>query len=273
MSLLTQLLTALLPLLATYLYLLNRRLSGPHPLLRADAPPPESEWDSLGDYSQIDMLDHIPRQATQRGYVVTGGCGTLGGWIVRLLRMRGERHIRIFDLAKRPPEDLAELCSSPEGGVEYFQGSITSEGDVQKALATPFADGTMPSVVFHTASVIRYWERFSHLYSFSHGPNVLGTSLLLSASQRLPDVTAFIYTSTAALSNRKCHFMRLGYDLDSKEDFTAREDIEGTQDHHYISTKRIADRLTREANGEGGLTTAVIRPGMSIWGYGDVTAW
>lgn len=266
-TLLTLILSVLSALTLVYLFLLNRRLLNPHPLLRPDAPPAEPEWDDLGDYSSIDMLDHIPREPTQRGYVVTGGCGTLGGWIVRLLLLRGERHVRILDLAP-PPADLVDRDE-----VDAVKGSITSRSDVEAALNRPFADGTRPSVVFHTASVIRYWERLPHLYHLSHKPNVVGTQLLLSVAAATPSIQAFIYTSTAALSNKKGHFMRLGYDLSSEEDFTAREDIPGSQDHHYISTKRIADKLVREADGKGDVRTAVIRPGMSIWGLGDVTAW
>lgn len=61
----------------SYVYFLNKRLHGPHPLAIPAQPLTEEELDAVS-YKDIDILKGIPSQPTQEGYAVIGGSGFLG---------------------------------------------------------------------------------------------------------------------------------------------------------------------------------------------------
>src|ERR1700761_3113498 len=60
-----------------YVYFLNKRLHGPHPKAKKRKAPTPEELNKVS-YKDINMLDSIPSEATNKQYVVVGGSGFVG---------------------------------------------------------------------------------------------------------------------------------------------------------------------------------------------------
>lgn len=251
---------------------LSRRFRGPHP--RAAQLNPNYNEDDLDgvSYANIDMLDAIPREATQAGYVVVGGSGFVGSYIVRLLILRGETNVRVLDIV--PPHE-GFFASHP--AVTYAKVDITLPSSVHAALVAPFPSGALPSVVFHTAASIRFWERAAYTFGASHRVNVLGTAAVLEAAKKLQPGAIVVYTSSADVAVPAPRFMQ--HDIDyhsppwdklsvSDDDAPLKWPAKSTS--CYTRSKLMAERLVLEANSaDDGLRTGCLRPGQTITGPND----
>lgn len=202
--------------------------------------------------------------------------------IVRLLLLRKEPHIRILDL--HPPTDPA-IASHPS--VSFIKTDITQLSSVRNGLLTPLTDGNkveiLPSVIFHTAATIRFWERASYAYALSADVNVRGTYNVVTIASELASLnssrssteTVLVYTSTADLSLPRPRVLKLGKDFEEWPRHTivvSDEDREWTTDEvtgHgssscYVRSKREAEKFVKGANwpDAGMLKTGILRPGQ-----------
>ncbi|KAN0125495.1 hypothetical protein V8E53_015465 [Lactarius tabidus] len=257
--------------LITVLFDLSRRLHGPHP--QAAQLNPNYNEDDLDrvSYADIDMLNAIPHEPTHAGYVIIGGSGFVGSYIVRLLVSRGETNVRVLDIVP-PHKDI--LASHPV--VTYTKVDITSPSSVHAALVAPFPSGALPSVIFHTAATIRFWERAEYTFGASHRVNVLGTAAVLEAAKKLPTGTIMVYTSSAGVGAPAPRFMQRGKDYHlppwdkiriSDDDAPLSGPAKST--NCYIRSKLMAERLVLDANSADGLRTGSLRPGLTITGPND----
>jgi nucleoside-diphosphate-sugar epimerase len=115
--------------------------------------------------------------------------------------------VHVLDIAP-PPRDLA---SHP--ALTYAKVDITSPPSVRAALLAPFPSGTHPSVIFHTAAAIRFWERAAYTFDASYRVNVLGTAVMLAAAKELlPKDAIVVYTSSVIAVTPAQRFLRLGRD-------------------------------------------------------------
>ncbi|KIM89269.1 hypothetical protein PILCRDRAFT_218982 [Piloderma croceum F 1598] len=252
-----------------FLILLSRRLRAAHP---AANPQPVLSDVQLGEvsYHDIDMLKAIPSQPTLENYVVIGGSGFLGMYIVRLLILRGETKIRVLDL--HPPHP--DIASNPS--VSYIKTDVTSLQSVRDGLTQPFSDGSgLPTVIYHTAAIIRFWERASYTWETSYNVNVQGTANVLSVAKKMPN-TILVYTSTADTCIPRSKFLRLGldYKIPPYHKVTISDDdspLKPSQSSQscYTRSKLLAEQLVIGANGWNGLKTGIIRPGCTIMGPND----
>ncbi|KAH9014505.1 hypothetical protein EDB85DRAFT_2029543 [Lactarius pseudohatsudake] len=204
------------------------------------------------------MLNAIPREPTHAGYAVVGGSGFVGSYIVRLLVLRGETNVRVLDIV--PPHDDF-LASHP--AVTYTKVDITSPSSVHAALVAPFPSGALPSVIFHTAAAIRFWERATYTFGASHRVNVLGTAAVLEAAKKLQTGAIVVYTSSADVAHEP------PWDKISISDDDAPLDRPAKSTSCYARSKLMAERLVLEANSAGGLRTGCLRPGQTITGPND----
>ncbi|KAH9049858.1 NAD-P-binding protein [Lactarius hengduanensis] len=250
---------------------LSRRLRGPHPRAAQLSPNyNEDDLDSVS-YANVDMLNAIPREPTHAGYVVVGGSGFVGSYIVRLLVLRGETNVRVLDIVP-PHEDF--LTSHP--AVTYTKVDITSPSSVHAALVAPFPSGALPSVIFHTAAAIRFWERAAYTFGASHRVNVLGTAAVLEAAKKLQTGAIVVYTSSAGVAVPAPRFMQNDkdyheppWDKISISDDDAPLNGPAKSTNCYARSKLMAERLVLEANSAGGLRTGCLRPGLIVTGPND----
>lgn len=206
--------------------------------------------------------------------------------IVHLLLLRNEPNIRILDL--HPPTDPA-IASHPS--VSFIKTDITRLSSVRKGLLTPFTDGNkveqLPSVIFHTAAIVRFWERASYAYPLSADVNVRGTYNVVTITSELASLnssrsntantpeTILVYTSTADLSIPRPRFLKLDKDFEEWPRHTVvvsdedREWTEGEVKQHgssscHARSKREAEKFVKGANGPEGsmLRTGILRPGQ-----------
>jgi nucleoside-diphosphate-sugar epimerase len=183
-------------------------------------------------------------------------------YIIRLLILRGETKIRVLDLQSPPPD----IASNPV--VSYIKTDVTSLQSIRDGLTQPFSDGSgPPTIIYHTAAVIRFWERVYYAWQASHDINVQGTANVLSVAKKLPNAI-LIYTSSADTCIPRSKFLRLGFDYktppwhkvtisDNDAPLTPSQSSESC----YSRSKSLAERLIMGANGWNGLKTGIIRPG------------
>ncbi|KAF8601907.1 NAD(P)-binding protein [Ceratobasidium sp. AG-I] len=262
---------------ASYIYLLNKRLTTPNPAIFAFAakPPSDDELAKLTVPSRDDIIQMMKNtgSATGKGYVVIGGSGYVGRYVVCALLARGETLVRIIDVV---PPDVSGDSSVVDhiSRAEFVQADLMDLESIKAALARPFVDGSKAQYVFHTVAIIRAAERLAYLKHRSYDVNVLGTKNVLKASQELGSVKSLVFTSSMAVAIAPAMYLRLGWENGLSPrggvvfgDCTP-EDATVTM-HHYPATKREADALVRAADGVGGVRTGTLRPGMPIGGPGD----
>jgi nucleoside-diphosphate-sugar epimerase len=251
--------------LIIYGYFLSKNLVTPNPAAQAFAAKPLSD-DELAKVTYPtpeDMANEMKAAgpATGKAYIVTGGSGLVGRYIVRTLLGRGETLVRIIDVI---PPDVSGDPSAPDhvSRAEFVRADVTDFTSMQDAISRPFGDtGVTAEVVFHTVGVIRHWERLPYLKHLSHGVNIGGTKNVLKASQDLGTVRSFVFTSSVVTVIPPAKHLRFA----SRNGVVFEDEpVKGVplSNNHYPASKREADALVRAADGVGGIRTGVLRPGM-----------
>ena len=191
----------------------------------------------------------------------------LASYIVRLLVLRGETNVRVLDIVP-PPEDILASHSV----VTYTKVDITSLSSIQAALVAPFPSGALPSVIFHTAATIRFWERAEYTFGASHRVNVQGTASVLEAAKKLETGAIVVYTSSVGVVTQAPRFMQRGkdYHLPPWDKIVVSDDdtpLSGPAKSTscYARSKLMAEQLVLEANSADGLRTGSLRPGLYVF--------
>ncbi|OTB03145.1 hypothetical protein M426DRAFT_60816 [Hypoxylon sp. CI-4A] len=220
----------------------------------------------------IDYTDKLPPKLERR-YVVTGGSGLVGGFIVLQLLARGNppESIRIVDIRKTERNDMN---TAQARRVEFVQTDITSPESVDAAFTCPWHPSVtdLPLTVFHTAAVIMASERSRFQYAFPEAVNVRGTKNVMTAARKA-GADIFSSTSSASIAIRPVepfvapwaseprHFWQV---LDVKDfDEPLRE--HGGYFANYPHSKAVAERIVCGAN-DAGFRTGCIRPANGVYG-------
>lgn len=148
--------------------------------------------------SPTDVAKSLPPRQHRR-YIVVGGSGLVGNWIVSHLLMRGENPaaIRILDIQTPSREVLDQ-------GIAYIKTNIANEEAVWSAFAQPWAQSVagLPLTVFHNAAVIRHGDRLKAFLPLSRDVNVGGTVNVLIAAKK-SGATCVIATSSGSVCVRR----------------------------------------------------------------------
>lgn len=142
-------------------------------------------------------------------------------------------------------------------GVQYIQGDITSEADIDRVLKV-----VRPTVVFHCAGAMTV-GRASVTEAVIRKINVDGTRLMLDASKRF-GVKAFVFTSSASVTQKYDGGFRNLINCDETAP-TVEEEDGGLL---YPRTKAAAERLVLAADDPAGMRTVSLRPAV-IYGERD----
>ncbi|KAL0958122.1 hypothetical protein HGRIS_000291 [Hohenbuehelia grisea] len=230
---------------------------------------------------EISAQEQLPPK-TGRHYIVVGGAGFLGGWIVVHLLQRGEdpKKIRVFDL--RAPQ-RHDLTTGSAKDVDFILGDVSDAKSVHAAFSKPWpglpADALPEVTVFHTAANIRFYERHVGLLQNSLVVNVNGTQNVIKSAKAI-GATALVYTSSGSVAVRRTRFWLWPWEASPKHFVQVINDDDNIipkrhEDFfsNYAVTKILAEREVRAANGAFSagqriLRTGCIRPGNGIFGPG-----
>ncbi|KAI0322971.1 3-beta hydroxysteroid dehydrogenase/isomerase family-domain-containing protein [Amylostereum chailletii] len=216
---------------------------------------------------------------TGRRYIVIGGAGFLGGWIIRHLLERGEdpRRIRVLDI--RPPT-RPDLTTGIARDINFLNVDISDKAAVDAAFHSPWppSNGPPDTTVFHTAATIRFYERHPDLVHLSSKVNVQGTQNVVDAARSI-GASALVYTSSGSVLVRRTRFWLWPWEKQPArftQTFTDDDSIIPARGDdmfsNYAVTKIQAERLIRAADaspsGSTVLRTGCIRPGNGIFGPG-----
>lgn len=290
---------ALLAVVALHLVHLNRLLSGTPEAFRRLSP---DRWTPEQIRATCDRLaqqpittssyaDRLPPRLGRR-YVVTGGSGIVGGYIVLQLLARGEppEAIRIVDF-QRPHR--ADMLPHPDGSdnegkdaaaeqvarVGFQRADIASADATDAAFAAPWpspAVAALPLTVFHTAAVIVPSARDARVSGFCEAVNVRGTAHVLAAARRA-GADVVVSTSSASIAIRPVEFWgarevngfpkNYAQGLDETDFFAGPEARpHGEFFGNYPASKAKAERLVCGANGPE-MRTGCIRPANGVYGH------
>ncbi|KAK9788114.1 putative Vitamin b6 transporter bsu1 [Seiridium cardinale] len=254
-----------------YLYRVNQLLEGtPEEIRKLSG----SRWTAeqlketyeACDKNTPDYTSQLPPKLERR-YIVTGGNGLVGGYIVLQLLARGQspRSIRILDIKQTERNDM---LSGPATEVDFIRTDITSPPSIEAAFKEPWHPSVadLPLTVFHTAAVIIPSDRSKHLYGFTEAVNVHGTRNVLSAAR---DAGADIFSSTSSgsISIRPMepwvapwarsprHFWQVLDEKDFSQPLRRHEEYFS----NYPASKAAAERIVCETNAQG-FQTGCIRP-------------
>ncbi|KAJ5944775.1 hypothetical protein N7516_004943 [Penicillium verrucosum] len=218
----------------------------------------------------IDVTKSLPPKQSRR-YVIVGGTGLVGAWIVSHLLARGEdpKAIRILDLIS-PEEDILNK------GVGWIKTDITDELAVTTAFEEPWAAKVtnVALTVYHTAAIIRPQDRLKSFLPLSSKVNVDGTRNVLNAA-KAAGATAFIWTSSGSMALHQPTFWIAPWATQPKRVVQVISDSTKLPESHYeffgnyAVTKFEAEQLVRAADDPAtNFRTGCIRPTNGVYGTG-----
>ncbi|KAK4682439.1 hypothetical protein QC764_116390 [Podospora pseudoanserina] len=231
--------------------------------------------------------DRIPPKLDRR-YIITGGSGLVGGYIVLQLLERGQspESIRIVEFR---PLNRADMLSGPASTVDFVKADISSAESTNNAFekSWPSSVAHLPLTVFHTAAVIVPSDRSKLVYGLCESVNVRGTRNVLDAARKA-GADVLISTSSGGVSIRPIELWISPLELllspknklpeiknhlqvmDEKDFF---EPPRKHEEHfaNYAVSKARAERIVCGANSPE-LRTGSIRPANGVYGQpGDNT--
>src|SRR5436190_9413774 len=194
----------------------------------------------------------VPKKSTKRHAAVvkkvspttliTGGTGFLGAHLVRQLVDAGAKDIRV--MATSIPEWLADL------GVDTFEGSVTNEDDVARAL-----EGVTD--IYHLAGrVSRDKDDSREMYKL----HVDGTRLLCDAARKAGVKTIVLASSSGAIA--------VSEDQDEIADETYAAPLDIISRWPYYASKAYQEMAALERFSGKGLRLVIMNPSLLL-GPGD----
>ncbi|KAK2606138.1 hypothetical protein QQS21_003421 [Conoideocrella luteorostrata] len=218
--------------------------------------------------------NHPPR--LDRRYIIVGGSGLVGCQIALDLLDGGTppSAIRLIDIRHPLREEFT--ASGRALHVAFIQADITSETSTAEAFeaAWPGDVADLPLTVFHTAAVIRPYERHRLLYSRCSRVNVVGVAHSISCAQKV-GAGVFVSTSSSHAAARNVGWFSTPWlkepknftQLLSEQDFSEPIKKHDEFVSNYARSKAEAERLVCGVNGR--MRTGCIRPGNAVYGHKD----
>ncbi|KAK3298798.1 uncharacterized protein B0H64DRAFT_386230 [Chaetomium fimeti] len=223
-----------------------------------------------------DYVSRIPPKLERR-YIVTGGSGLVGGYIILQLLERGQppESIRIVDF--RAP-NRADMLQGPATRIDFVQTDVSSADATDGAFNKEWHPSVshLPLTVFHTAAVIVPSDRSKLVSGFCEAVNVRGTQNVLDAARRA-GADVLVSTTSASISIRPVELWVPPWKLHSKTSprdywqvLDEKDFFEPLRSHgefyaNYPASKAAAERIVCAANSKG-LRTGCIRPANGVYG-------
>ncbi|CAG8922573.1 unnamed protein product [Penicillium salamii] len=212
----------------------------------------------------VDVTKSLPPKQNRR-YIIVGGTGLVGTWIINHLLARGEdpKAIRILDVVS-PVQFLKQ-------GVSWTKTDITDKLAVTTAFEEPWPSyvAQLPLTVYHTAALIRPQDRLKCFLPLSSKVNIDGTRIVLQAAQAA-GATVFIWTSSGSTRLRSPTFWIPPWTRHPKRIVQVLSDSTPPTDQffgNYAETKHQAEQIVQAADSPG-FRTGCIRPTNGVYGTG-----
>lgn len=275
---------ALLAWLLLYLLNLNRLLSTTPEGFRKMIP---QRWtrqqikDTFDDLlkepiTTASYASQLPPKLDRR-YIVTGGSGLVGGYIILQLLERGQppNTIRIVDFQVPHRSDMLRGAAKL---VDFRKTDIASVESTEAAFSAAWDDpaiAQLPLTVFHTAAVIIPSARCELVNGFCESVNVRGTENVLAAARRA-GADVFVSTSSASIAIRPVEFWGRPWswsefpryysqildECDFFQPLRSHQEFFG----NYPASKAKAERIVCAAN-DMQMRTGCIRPANGVYGH------
>ncbi|KAI9045797.1 putative 3-beta hydroxysteroid dehydrogenase/isomerase family protein [Aspergillus affinis] len=221
-------------------------------------------------HSPVDVSKSLPPRQNRR-YVVIGGSGLVGNWVVTHLLARGENPaaIRVLDLQAPRRETLDQ-------GVAFVQTNIVDESAVLSAFLQAWSPtvADLPLTVFHNAAAIRPAERHKAFLPLCRNVNVGGTANVLKAAKRA-GASCLVATSSGSVTIRPPSYWLTPWTQTPKYLAQVMRDSDQLPKEHneffsnYAATKAEAEGMIRGADDlTSNFRTGCIRPTNGIYGVG-----
>ncbi|KAL4896528.1 hypothetical protein BDV59DRAFT_108314 [Aspergillus ambiguus] len=265
--------------LAFYLYHVNKGMSAVPAEALALSPRRWTVEEIKAAYEEaartpLDVSKNLPPKQNRR-YIVVGGSGLVGNWIVSHLLTRGESPaaIRILDL-KSPQRQLLDR------GVSFVKTNVTDEKAVLGAFAQKWSQevADLPLTVFHCAAVIRPAERHRSFLPLCRNVNVCGTENVLNAAKQ-SGASCMVATSSGSVGIRRPSYWIAPWTMVPKFLVQVIGDSTDLPKEHdqffgnYAVAKAEAERIVRSADDlKSNFRTGCIRPTNGIYGIGEDTS-
>ncbi|KAH6854680.1 hypothetical protein B0I37DRAFT_37131 [Chaetomium sp. MPI-CAGE-AT-0009] len=223
-----------------------------------------------------DYVSRIPPKFERR-YIVTGGSGLVGGYIVLQLLERGQppESIRIVDLRVPSRSDMLHGSATR---IDFVQTDVSSADATDRAFDQAWHPSVahLPLTVFHTAAVIVPSDRSRLVSGFCEAVNVRGTRNVVDAARRA-GADVLVSTTSASISIRPVELWVPPWRLYSKASprdywqvLDEKDFLEPLRSHeefyaNYPASKAAAERVVCAANSKE-LRTGCIRPANGVYG-------
>lgn len=199
-------------------------------------------------------------------YIVTGGAGFVGAWIARFLLLRNDTDIIILDNNPSPPGDLVKH------GVKAVQCELLDKEEIETAIENLKIDKNVTIVVFHAATIQRYFLSWLSFHSRVSAKNVEMVQNLIdvftdfSRSKSIPVV--FINISDAISHRSPVSWWKV-WNYKSWAQAAVAKPSNGFISS-FAQSKAESEALVLEANDGKNLITASLDPlGIVCGYYGD----
>ncbi|KAK4174198.1 hypothetical protein QBC36DRAFT_243879 [Triangularia setosa] len=279
----------------TYLARLNSILESMPESIRSVSPKRWTKEELRHTYQRLEKnpitlegyADRIPPKLDRR-YIITGGSGLVGGYIVLQLLERGQppESIRIVEFR---PLNRADMLNGPASTVDFVKADISSAESTNKAFEKPWPSAVkhLPLTVCHTAAIIVPSDRSKLVYGLCESVNVRGTQNVLNAARKA-GADVLVSTSSGGVSIRPIELWISPLRLlrSAKENIPKMKNYLQVMDEkdffepprkheeyfaNYAVSKARAERIVCGANSPE-LRTGSIRPANGIYGQpGDNT--
>lgn len=265
---------SILVLVVAYLWHCDRAVTTTHPEALKLAQKPWTTDEIREAYrklqtSPIDVKPYLCPKKNRR-YVIAGGSGLVGGWIVHHLLIRGEdpKAIRILDISPTKRPEAADIA--------FVKTDVTDAESVREGFAQPWPDHVkdLPLTVFHCVAYIKVTARTVDFLPFFTKINTRGTQHVLEAAKGA-GATCFIATASGSIAERACNFFPLPWQrwprdiyqfMPNAEPISLEEPL-SKWTSCYAYSKALAEALVLKAN-KPGFITGTIRPAHAVYGHG-----
>lgn len=210
--------------------------------------------------AKVPMSDH-----KNTLYIVTGGAGFIGSWIIRFLILRNENNIISLDTNTTIPADLTKH------GVKHFECDLTDKEELQQIIENELniKDSGCDIVVYHAAVIQRYFLGWFGLHQSVANRNV---EMVQSIIDTFTDLSkeigkpVFIVNISDAITKRKpvnwWKFWEYKSWVSSCSPSNGSRYISS-----YAKSKAESEAIILEANDNTSLITSSIEPQGIVCGY------